>query len=82
MRLIKVLDTIDKNIYGQGSYKHLMWMYNPDTLTLSIANKSNFDRWANSRIIDIYPVLFDSGDPRLVYILDKLSEACEEYGSV
>jgi len=69
-----LLESINNNVYGQGYYKNIAWMYSPDTLSLSIAGKKNFDRWANSRIIDIYPVIFDSGDPDLETILDKLSE--------
>jgi hypothetical protein len=59
-------------IFGEGVFNNCRWAYYPDSLSLSIASKSNFDRWSNSRVIDIYPVILDNGDPSLLKLLEGI----------
>jgi len=54
---------------GEGVFGNCRWIYYPHLLTVGIASNSNFDRWANSRVISITPIMLDSGDPSLLDIL-------------
>ena len=54
---------------GEGVFGNCRWIYYPDLLTVGIASNSNFDRWSNSRVIELTPIILDSGDPSLLDIL-------------
>jgi len=56
----------------EGFFGNCRWIYYPEILILGIASKSNFDRWANSRVIEISPTVLDSGDPSLLNMLTGL----------
>ena len=60
---------MDAEVSQEGVFGNCRWIYYPESLIVGIASKSNFDRWANSRVIEIMPILLDSGDPSLFNIL-------------
>ena len=66
---------IDNDVGGEGTIGNLRWIYYADLFTIGIAKRSNFDRWANSRLAEIHPWLLSSGDPTLTTIVMALAEA-------
>ena len=70
----KITKCMCAEVYDEGSFGNCRWIYYPESLTLGIASKSNFDRWANSRVIELSPILLDSGDPTLLDILTGLEQ--------
>jgi len=71
----KIEACIENEVYDEGVFGNCRWMYNPDALTLSLASAASFDRWANSRIIEIHPILLDRSDPDLVDLLNSIDRA-------
>ena len=84
-----LLEAIKTDAYNVGTIKNCRWMYSPRsgymaTGVLSLASDSNFDRWANSRIIEIHTILWDSKDPDIEKVIqaivDSFGEAEVKYG--
>ena len=75
LRSIEILKAcIDNEVEGEGVIKNLRWRYYPHELSVSIAVDDNFDRWGNSRIVEIHPVLLSIGDPTIEEIINALAE--------
>ena len=70
----KITKCMVNEICEEGFFGNCRWIYYPEFLTLGIASKSNFDRWANSRVIELSPILLDSGDPTLLEILTGIEQ--------
>ena len=65
-----LLKAVRENTFSEGSVGNCRWIYygteeeEEDTYgVLALATKDNFDRWANSRIVEIHTTLWDTGDP-------------------
>jgi len=71
----KLYNAISNDVYGEGQTENCRWMYSPTDNPracgiLSLATADIFDRWANSRIIEISTVLWENGDPDFVKFID------------
>lgn len=73
----KLLKAVKENTFSEGSVGNCRWIYygteEADTYgVLALATKSNFDRWANSRIVEIHTTLWDTGDPEFAKFIAGL----------
>ena len=64
----ELFGAVSNDIFGEGKVYGCRWMYSPTDNDLacgilSIASNKGFDRWANSRIVEIHTVLWDKQDP-------------------
>lgn len=76
----KLLTAISADVYDEGVIGNCRWMYSPTDNSmapgvLSLAFAIEFDRWANSRIVVVYPRFLCANDPDFGVFITKLVEA-------
>jgi len=68
MKADKLFNAVSNDVYGEGYIYNCRWMYSPTDNPLacgmlSFATHGNFDRWGNSRIVEVSTVLWEGDDP-------------------
>jgi len=74
MGIDEIQTCIDNGIDGEGIIGNLRWIYYPHLSTIGFAHQPSFDRWANSRIIEVFPWTIGKDDPPLITIVKTLVE--------
>ena len=67
-RLKRLFESISNDVFAEGQIGNCRWIYygtdNPAACgVLSLASADSFDRWANSRIVEVNTVLWETTDP-------------------
>jgi len=70
-QMSKLFSAVSNDFPGEvieGKIKNCRWQYTPTSFVvgcgiLSFASNGGFDRWSNSRIVDLHTVLWDITDP-------------------
>lgn len=76
--MYKLMNAVHNDSYDEGAIGNCRWMYSPTDNDLaagelSLASDSNFDRWANSRVVIVTASLWDSNDPEFEKFVKKLT---------
>lgn len=63
-----IFNCVSNDVYGEGVINNCRWMYSPTTNdkaigVLSFATANSFDRWANSRIVEVSTIMWNIDDP-------------------
>ena len=66
--MTKLFAAVSSDVFDEGVIQNCRWMYSPTDNSracgvLALASNKGFDRWANSRIVEINTVMWDVNDP-------------------